>query len=410
MKNTLKVLIVDDDPDIIAIYRAILQGAGHVTRHEFSCRDVIKTINEYQPDVLLLDLMMPEIDGLELLSRIRQNDQLDSLKIIVISSKTYEFDRKRALTLGADGFIRKSASMENLAHQVEKIVEDKISMMYWGVRGTIPVPGPNSLKYGGNTSCVTLEFAKEPLLIFDAGTGIKVLSDRLMASKRKRIEAKLLISHPHWDHINALPFFAPLYQTGNDIEIFGPSHGHISMRELIQAQMDDIYFPITAREFGAHVHYCNLREQSIQINDILIHTMLLSHPGVCLGYKVSYRGRTICYVTDNELFLESDPSYSPAYVNKLIRFVDHADVLVTDCTYRDSEYGERAGWGHSCVSQVVDVAHRAHVKALHLFHHDPGQSDADIDQKLDQANALLDILKSDTRVLAPKEQQLFEII
>ena len=408
MKNSFTILIVDDDPDIIAIYESILQNAGHVIHSQTSSVKALDSINELRPDVLILDLMMPDMDGLELLNRIRKMDDLDDLKIVVISAKSYEYDRKRALALGADGFIRKSTSAENLLEEVEQIVEDKITMTYWGVRGTLPVPGRNTLKYGGNTSCVTLEFAKEPFLIFDAGTGIKVLSDALMASEKKRIEAKLLISHPHWDHINALPFFAPLYQPGNDIEILGPSHGHISMRELIYAQMDDVYFPITAREFGAHVHYRDLREETFQINDIVVNTMLLSHPGACLGYKVSYKGRVICYVTDNELFLDNDPAHNPSYTKKLIEFVKNADVLITDCTYLDSEYSSRIGWGHSCVSQVVNMADRAGISALHLYHHDPAQGDTDIDIKLEQASSLLQKLDSKTECLAPAEGQVVE--
>ena len=409
MKNPLTILIVDDDPDIISIYQAILNDAGHVTHSQTSSLQALNIINDLQPDLLLLDLMMPDMDGLELLSRIREMEDLTDLKIIVISAKSYEFDRKRALDQGADGFIRKSTSAENVLTQIERIVEDKVTLTYWGVRGTIPVPGPDTLKYGGNTSCVTLEFAKEPFLIFDAGTGIKALSNVLMASQRKRIEAKLLISHPHWDHINALPFFAPLYQPGNDIEILGPAHGHISMQELIYAQMDDIYFPITAREFGAHVQYRDLREETIKFKDIVVHTMLLSHPGSCLGYKVIYKNRTICYVTDNELFLETDSEHNPTYIKKLSEFVKNADVLITDCTYSDIEYSSKIGWGHSCVSQVVNLAHNAGIKTLSLFHHDPDQTDAGIGQKLEQASSLLQKLNSKTECIAAAEGQSFDI-
>ena len=409
MKNSLNILIVDDDPDIIALYQAILHDAGHNTHAEVSSVQALSIINQLRPDVLLLDLMMPDMDGLELLGHIRKIDDLADLKIIVISSKSYEYDRKQALARGADGFIRKSEARQSLLQQIESIVEDKVTITYWGIRGTIPVPGPNSLKYGGNTSCVTLEFAKGPFLIFDAGTGIKALSDALMAGGRKRIEAKLFISHPHWDHINALPFFAPLYQPGNDIEILGPAHGHISMRELIYAQMDDVYFPITAREFGAHIHYRDVHEETIEIDEIEIQTMLLSHPGACLGYKVIYKGRTICYVTDNELFPDSDPAHNPSYLNKLVEFVKNTDVLITDCTYFDSEYSSKAGWGHSCVSEVVKLADRAGVKSLSLFHHDPNHTDADIDKKLAKARSLLKSLGSKTECIAPQEGQIYEI-
>ena len=218
-----------------------------------------------------------------------------------------------------------------------------------------------------------------------------------------------MISHPHWDHINALPLFTPLYQPGNDIEILGPAHGHISMRELIYAQMDDVFFPITAREFAAHVHYRDLHEETINIDEIEIQTMLLNHPGTCLGYKVIHKGRTICYVTDNELFLDNDPAHDPSYLNKLAEFVKNADVLITDCTYFDSEYSSKVGWGHSSVSQVVRLADRAGVKLLSLFHHDPDHSDTDIEKKMAQANSLLQELDSKTECIAPQEGQVYEV-
>ena len=231
-----------------------------------------------------------------------------------------------------------------------------------------------------------------------------------MESRRKRIDAKLLISHPHWDHINALPFFTPLYQPGNDIEILGPAHDHLSVQELIYAQMDDVYFPITAREFAAHVRFKDLREETIKFNDIVIQTMLLSHPGSCLGYKVSYKDRIICYVTDNELFLETDCEHNPRYINKLIDFVNQADVLITDCTYSDTDYVSKVGWGHSCVSQVVNLAHRANIKTLCLFHHDPDQSDKDIDQKTEfRLRRYCNHSAQTTQCLAPAEGQVLEI-
>ena len=118
---------------------------------------------------------------------------------------------------------------------------------------------------------------------------------------------------------------------------------------------------------------------------VSVKTMLLSHPGNCLGYRIEYHGRSICYVIDNELYLPESPFYNRAYVEKLADFVRDADILITDTTYTDQEYESKVGWGHSCVSQVIDLADRANVKALHLFHHDPDQYDDDIDDKLEVA-------------------------
>lgn len=362
-----------------------------------------------KPDVAIVGLMMPDLDGTDLCSMLRAKPSTAGIKIVVVSAKTYEFDRKRALGAGADGFIQKPITAENFMPRVLRILEDKLDMTFWGVRGTLPVSGGKSLRYGGNTSCVTLEFPSHQLFVFDAGSGIKNLSDHLLKQKRARIEAKIFISHPHWDHINALPFFVPLYLPGNDFEVLGARHGDTTMRHIISAQMDGGYFPITFQEFEARVYFHDLDEEELSFGWVGVKSMLLSHPGRCLGYRVDYNGRSICYITDNELFLESNPHHNPHYVAKLAKFVEGTDALITDTTYTDEEYASKVGWGHSCISEVVKLAHRAKVKNLYLFHHDPDQSDSAIDNKLEIAEALLAGVRSKTRVLAPQEGQVFRL-
>jgi len=406
--NALKILIVDDDHEAAELRQLVLSAAGHTVETLTSSIKAIEQLQQGKPDLLIVDIMMPELDGLELTKRIRQNETLAALKIIVMSAKAYEFDRKRAIDMGADGFIPKSIKLELLNEQIIKIVENKMTLTYWGVRGTLPVPGQSSLRYGGNTPCVTLEFASGRMLIFDAGTGIKALSNHLMKLGRPRLEAKILVSHPHWDHINALPFFAPLYIPGNEFEIMGATHGDKSMRELIGAQMDDVYFPITLKEFGARVYFRDLRQESFTIdNDIRVETLLLSHPGYCLGYRINFKGRSICYVTDNELYLDDHPSFNPKYVSDLTKFVSGADILITDTTYFDPEYKTKVNWGHSCISKVVELADTAKVKSLHLFHHDPDQDDAAIDLKLSTAREALRARKSEVECVAPAEGGLY---
>ncbi len=181
------------------------------------------------------------------------------------------------------------------------------------------------------------------------------------------------------------------------------------MRDLISAQMDDVYFPVTIREFASHVIFRDLVEETIQIGDIEVRTKLLSHPGQCLGYRVNYKGRSFCYITDNELYPPSSGSYNERYVSRLADFVRDCDILVADSTYTDDEYKTKIDWGHSPLSQVVDLAHRAEVRRLHLFHHDPDQSDDAIGDKLATAQRLLAALGSATQCLAPAEGDSFEI-
>jgi phosphoribosyl 1,2-cyclic phosphodiesterase len=349
-------------------------------------------------------LMMPEMDGFELCRKLREHPALGQTKIVVLSGKTYDFDRRRALQLGADGYIVKPAQLNgDFLDALNALLTKSFTLSYWGTRGTLPVPGPDTLRYGGNTSCVSLQAEGEPLLILDAGTGIRRLAKALAAQGNQRLTAKILITHPHWDHINALPFFSPLYVPGNEIEIMGTPHGDTSTFQIISAQMDDVYFPVTIREFGARVFFRDLREESFRIGNYQLETLLLSHPGNCLGYRVSFEGRSVCYVTDNELFPPDSPQHNCEYVERLAAFVRGADVLITDTTYSDEEYASKVGWGHSGVRQVVSLAHQAGVKALHLFHHDPDQDDEAIDGKLRQAREHLQALGSTVTCHAPAE-------
>jgi ribonuclease BN (tRNA processing enzyme) len=265
------------------------------------------------------------------------------------------------------------------------------------------VPGPGTLRFGGNTPCVSVEISGEPLYVFDCGSGIKQLSDHLAATKVQRLSARVFISHTHWDHINTIPFFGPLYMRGNQIEVFGPYQGDLTIERAIAAQMESVYFPVTIREFGARLVFRDLREETVTFGSVRIDTILLKHPGYCLGYRLTCHGRSVCYITDNELYLRTDPRYDLAYVERLANFVRGADLLITDTTYRDHEYPAKVDWGHSCVSEVADLAARARVKRLHLFHHDPDQSDDDIDLKLKEAREALARLGSNVECNAPAE-------
>jgi len=397
------VLIIDDDEITLSLLESVLSGAGFHVQTMTDSENALKAIEKMRPDVVLSDLMMPKIDGFELCQSVRDNKALKDTRFIVVSAKAYASDEARALELGANGFIRKPINADTFAEKLRAIIDDQISMTFWGVRGTLPKTGPGALRYGGNTSCVTLEFPNQQLFIFDGGSGIKELGNSLLAGKKKRINAKLFISHPHWDHINAIPFFAPLYMQGNEFEILGAKQGDITMRELISAQMDGVYFPITLTEFSARTYFRNLEEGTHDVAGIEVQTKLLAHPGRALGYRVNYNGRSICYVTDQELYLNDSDFFDAHYEKTIIDFTRDADVLITDTTYTDEEYKTKVNWGHSCVSKVCEIAHRANVKELYLFHHDPDQDDDDIDAKHAAAKAALKKLKSNVACFAPKE-------
>tara|TARA_B100000513_G_scaffold193029_1_gene119922 strand:+ start:427 stop:1665 length:1239 start_codon:yes stop_codon:yes gene_type:complete len=405
----IHIVAVDDDEMILKAITSILEAAGHRVTAFSNAREAMDQLPDLAPDCVISDLMMPDIDGFQLCKFVRAHELLKDTVFIVLTAKSYEFDVNRSYEFGANGFIRKPIVPATFLEKVDRILRDDIELSFWGVRGTLPVSGEGTLKYGGNTNCVTLQFPRDQIFIFDGGTGIKTFGDKLMANGKRNIRGRIFISHPHWDHINAIPFFAPLYRQGNEFQVFGANQGDISIREIISAQMDGVYFPITLKEFAARVYFRDLDEEELEVDGIRVKTKLLSHPGKCLGFRVEYNGRSICYVTDNEMFFETHEAYNPHYEEKLAEFVHGADALITDTTYTDAEYASKVTWGHSCISKVVELADRAKVKNLFLYHHDPDQRDSDIDDKLETARTLLRERGSDTVCIAPKERETFFI-
>jgi phosphoribosyl 1,2-cyclic phosphodiesterase/ActR/RegA family two-component response regulator len=395
--------IIDDDASTIEAYARLLKDQGHQVTSSTSSKEGLQKILEIQPDCVLCDLIMPDLDGIDLLNCIRLKKDIKQPKYIVVTGKIFDFDRRRAHQAGVDGYITKPISSETFVRDILEILDSNMVVNFYGVRGTLPVPGPNSLRYGGNTNCVTIQIAQKHFLIFDAGTGIKVLSDTLLKENSLPIKANLFITHPHYDHINGIPFFVPLYLKGNHFDIYGPNQGDLSIESLLNNQMENVYFPVTMKEFIADLNFHNLTEENFQIDDLRVQTILLNHPGRCIGYRIDYQNKSFCYVTDNELYLENSPHYSQHEVDRLIRFIKEADLLLVDATYSDEEYAKKIGWGHSCVSRVVDIADKANVKLMGLYHHDLNEFDNDIDNKLKHAQELLQKRNSKTKCIAPAE-------
>ena len=279
MTRRLRIHIVDDSRTQAEIARGLLEREGHQVVVSLSSLEALREVPAQRPDCVLMDIMMPEVDGHELCRRLRALPELAGTKLVMMSAKAYHFERKRALEMGANGYFLKPLQPASFARELERLVADTLTIGFWGVRGTLPISRRDSLRFGGNTSCVSLSFPDGRLFVFDAGTGIKALSDSLAAANRSRIDGTILITHAHWDHINGLPFFAPLYAVGHQLEIYGPAHGDRSLRELLSAQMESVYFPITTREFAASVSFHDLGEGSFEIGRERVRTMLLSHPG-----------------------------------------------------------------------------------------------------------------------------------
>lgn len=402
LKKGFHFLIVEDDLETAKLYGLMLKKAGHEVTICEPNEDKLKKIIKLEPDCVISDIIMPDLDGIDLLRQVRETKNIKQPKYIMITGKIYDFDYRRAMEQGADGYLNKPIDSESFIDEIMEIVNDRMLVTFWGIRGTLPVSGKDTIRYGGDTNCVSLNIGKKCFFVFDAGTGFRILSNRLMSSNQP-INAQIFITHIHYDHVNGIPFFVPFYTRGNKFDIFGPSYAGMDIQKLIAGLMDNYYFPVTMREFVANLSFKSLKEETLMIHDVQIDTLLLNHPGQCLGYRVKYKDKIFCYITDNELYHEDSPFYSQFDVERLVNFILNANVLVIDTTYSDEEYSRKINWGHSCVSVVMRVANQAKVDRVCLYHHDPGQTDEDIDTKLKDAQLVLQSLNSKTTCIAPAE-------
>ncbi|MBF0482793.1 MAG: MBL fold metallo-hydrolase [Desulfovibrionaceae bacterium] len=259
-------------------------------------------------------------------------------------------------------------------------------LTFWGTRGSIGVPGPDTVVYGGNTTCLGIETCDETIIL-DAGTGIRGLGVELARSMP--VTCSIFISHTHWDHIQGLPFFVPLFVPGNTIKICGTFDpvNNKDLREVLAAQMDYNYFPVRSAELAADISYLTLREgQTVDCGSAQVTPVIMNHPVISFGYKVSCGGKSVFFTGDHEdyanIYEPGDPFYEEyetiilqkrAQIAGSIRGVD---VLVSDCQYTEEEYPSKAGWGHSTPSMAVALAQAAGVKRLFLTHHEPTRPDA----------------------------------
>ncbi len=247
---------------------------------------------------------------------------------------------------------------------------------FWGVRGSLPTPGEDTLKYGGNTACVEVRCGKK-IVICDMGSGARPMG--LAMNEEGPVDAAILISHYHWDHICGIPFCALLYNPENSIEFFGEARGKKGVKAVLSGQMRYPYFPVGLEVFQAKMKFHTIsKKETIKRDSVLIKTAPLNHPQDSQAYRIEYRGKSVVYCSDNE-----HQDKMPKYMAELIR---GCDVLIYDAAYTDDEYTGRSGatpkigWGHSTWDEAVKAARQLKVKKLFIFHHDPLHTDKVIDR------------------------------
>jgi len=283
-------------------------------------------------------------------------------------------------------------------------MDSAVKIKFWGARGSIPSPGPQTVKYGGNTLCLELQFTVKDdyrLIIIDAGSGIRCLGDALIADQRinGQFSTEIFLSHTHLDHILGLPFFAPMYLPGTRLKIYGPmTCEEDPLKEVIGGQMSYRYFPVRQEELAANIEYINLKEGRYDLGDeITLTAKYLNHPLLALGYRIEFQNCIICTAFDTEPFYNvfstdpADPSYDELITaegnlaareenRRMEAFFRGADLLIHDGQYTQTEYDSgKKGWGHSPIEYAIATAERAGVKRLVICHHDPLRTDSQID-------------------------------
>ena len=264
-----------------------------------------------------------------------------------------------------------------------------LEIRFWGTRGSLPRPGPDTVRYGGNTPCVEVRGADGHLAILDAGTGIRALGNLLLAEGAPPVSADIYVTHAHWDHIQGLPFFAPLFRSGHAVRIWAAAELGGRVERALRAQMAPEVFPVPFEGMRAAVEFRAVSADA-GAGDLRVTASPVRHPGGALGYRVedgNGRGGSLVYIPDNELDPAAAYAGPPDWRARLVEFVRHAEVLVHDAMYTPDEAVAHRGWGHSSALDAVELALEAEVGRLVLFHHRPERSDDGVDALLEACRA-----------------------
>src|SRR5215213_5301167 len=282
-----------------------------------------------------------------------------------------------------------------------------LSVRFWGTRGSIPSPGSSTVRYGGNTPCLELRTAEGWLIILDAGTGIRELGRSLLdTGNGAPIAGDIFLTHAHWDHIQGIPFFAPLFRKGNRFTIWGSRSLETSIDRVVRDQMSPVVFPVSFEELQARIDFQELAEERRAGRGYEVAAMTVRHPGGALGYRFTERnggGGGLVYVSDNELSAAARYDTPREWRAKFVEFVRGAGILVHDTMYRADEYRNFVGWGHSTYEDAVELALEASVERLVLFHHHPERTDDEVDRCVATCRELVQARGARLEIIAAAE-------
>ncbi|MCY3974322.1 MAG: MBL fold metallo-hydrolase [Simkaniaceae bacterium] len=412
MQAKKRILVVDSSSSFLASVMA----AEEATRYDISCvesgSDCVAKLDTFRPHLVVIDLTVSHVHGIEVLKVIRADWPTGSMGVIITSHHVMIQNYHAALLGGVDYFIFKPFEMSVLFELIDRYFQGELRpdpfqgktgkeaaqqycyhpvvstatsyIRLWGTRGSSPVAGPRYVCFGGNTSCLEVRHGDD-LIIIDAGTGIRELGERRDVRERETIH--LFLSHTHWDHITGVPFFAPFYKKECTVVVRAPVGFEKSTKELFNEMLAYAYFPVRLDEMKARVLFKELRDdRPISVGDILVETHFTNHPGATLGFKITVPGKTIGYVTDNEVLLgyyghpdpihEKHPRLEPHL--SLISFLKGCDLIVHEAQYFPDEYHVKTGWGHSSISNATVLLRHTECGEWIVTHHDPNHSDHDL--------------------------------
>lgn len=403
-----KILIADSSPDFLSLIKS--HSKDPLLHIETTCKgsECLQLVHSFKPDLLIIDFMLPEIHGIEILQTVRRGSSSQKMGVILTGYHTMMQTHHAAIKLKADYFLEKPCSPPHLFHLIElffkgslhvdpmpsiepfpsgKTVSSPLKPQFpsylklWGTRGSNPVAGSEYVRFGGNTPCLEVR-NNQDLLIFDAGSGIRALGQEL--GQQEHSEFHILISHTHWDHLLGFPFFYPIYLPGKKIHIWTPVGFEKNSRDLFAEMLNYSYFPVALDDIRSKLIFQDLRDsQTLYFGDISVHTHYAFHPGSTLCFKIEMNGKKIGYVTDNEFLqgctlapsqIEATPSLFTPYLS-LISFLKDCDILIHEAQYLTEEYAGRIGWGHSSIYNASFLIKKAGIKHWIVIHHDPRHTD-----------------------------------
>jgi phosphoribosyl 1,2-cyclic phosphodiesterase/CheY-like chemotaxis protein len=409
-------LIIHDDRDFRGTIVSWLKERHWAVLEAADAAAGLELSNKHHPEMVLCDLPKSRGNGFKLFRDFRSRQDPARACLVVATGNGRASDRYHALEAGADEYVGRPLDFEKLAAVLsrhgggisapgagaEAPAPKGVRLKFWGVRGSIPTPGTDTVYYGGNTSCVEVRVGQE-IIVLDSGSGIRPLGQALVAEFEGRpIQLSLLITHTHWDHIQGFPFFLPAYDPKNRVTIFGFEGARQGLQSTLSSQMESPYFPISMQQMPGHISITEVKGLEFKVGSVPVQAQFLNHPGSCMGYRLKTPAGDISYLPDVELFqrlratAEVDSSRHPTDEHLLanekdrnvIEFIRGSEVLILDSQYNAAEYLTHIGWGHSCAEDSLAFALKAGVKRLFLFHHDPDHNDEEVSRMVARASEM----------------------